>query len=85
MGVLDDPRVKRDTSVSDEMYNITTPDGIWDVALDDKGWLGVAPPNEHPEGYHGSSVDSEAYDAWFASLPRFGTAVDAVASILDRY
>lgn len=85
MTFLCDSRVRRDTSVSDEMYNITTPDGIWDVALDEEGLFVAAPPLGHPEGYRGSETSNTEYNTWWVALPRFSTASEAAASILGQY
>lgn len=85
MTIFEDDRVKRDRTVSDEAYEITTPDGIWDVVLDAAGQFVVVPPPSLPESWRGNPTDKAAYDAWFAALPRSAVAVDAVAGILARY
>lgn len=85
MDILQDARVKRDRTVSDEAYEVTVPDGIWYVFRDDAKQFLAAPPKARPEGWHGNPTDEAAYDAWVAGLPRFGTAADAVADVLNRY
>lgn len=88
MGALQDPRVRHDPSVTDQMYEVTTPDGTWDVIQDEDGlFISVAPPGL-PESFVDSSAgaaDRPRWIAWLAQQPRFVTAEEAVANILDRY
>lgn len=76
MNALDDPRVTPSVGVSDEAYDIDTPDGIWDVFLDG-GLFAVAGPQGRP--------DNDGDLSWIARLPHFGTVEEAVASVLVRY
>jgi len=75
MNALEDPRVTPSVGVSDEAYDIATPDGVWDVVLDLANGFVAVPPN-HPDG---------DFTAWLTSLPHFATAEEAVASVLARY
>lgn len=77
MNALEDPRVTPSVGVSDEAYDIATPDGIWDVVFDGASGFAVASPQDRP--------DSAADLSWIARLPHFATAEEAVSSVLARY
>jgi hypothetical protein len=80
VSILDDPRVRRDLDI----YWVDSAGGVWGVVADDGEEYVAVPPPGSLRSFRGDPTSRVAYAAWFAALLRFGTAEEAVASILDR-